>query len=340
MVEVVAPTQLLIPSHVPREHPVVTREYSLFTPPIHEMVNCIANWLDDQVDGATIYGPSRFGKSNAVDHWLQRLLAERHGGYIPMVIWSHIDSGGQSSVGRFYAHLLDASKHELATAAKSPLDRQHMLIERWIWMAHQGGGRFLVLVIDEAQSMTQREWIWMVELHSLLEKNRVRLCVFSIASLQFYDEPMAMALSGGAHVAARFMLESRQFHGVRTVEELQYVLSGYDDDTEWPPGSGTSFTAGLAPVAWAEGFRMGNQAESFFYAMTESLGDSYLGPTDFPMKTVAQVSRNVLLRIAGGANWREATQRNAWLQVVSQSSHKALMAIVSAGARKKAQAKE
>lgn len=67
MVEAVAPTQLLIPSHVPREHPVVTREYSLFTPPINEMVNSIATGFDDQVDGATIYGPSRFGKSNAVD---------------------------------------------------------------------------------------------------------------------------------------------------------------------------------------------------------------------------------------------------------------------------------
>jgi hypothetical protein len=303
------------------------------------MVTCIGNWLDDQVDGATIYGPSRFGKSNAVDHWLQQLLQERHGGYVPMVIWSHLDPGGHSSVGRFYAQLLDASKHELAKAAKSPMDRQHMLIERWIWMARQGGGKFLVLVIDEAQSMTQREWIWMVELHSTLEKKNIRLCVFSIASLQFYDEPIGMALSGGAHVAARFMLESRQFHGVRSVEELQYVLNGYDTDTEWPPGSGLSFTAGLAPDAWAEGFRMENQADSLMNAMTESLGTSYIGPIDFPMKTVAQVSRNVLLRIAGGANWREVTSRGAWLQVVSQSSHKALMAVVSAGARKKVASK-
>ncbi len=330
----------LIPSHIPRDHPVVTREYSLFTLSIDDMINCIANWLDDQVDGATIYGPSRFGKSNAVDHWLQNLLSERHGGYVPMVIWSHIDSGGQSSVGRFYAHLLDASKHEMAKAAKSPLDRQHMLIERWIWMAHQGGGKFLVLVIDEAQSMTQREWIWMVELHSTLEKEQIRLCVISIASLQFYDEPLGMALSGGAHVAARFMLESRQFHGIRTVEDLNYVLSGYDDATEWPPGSGISFTAGLAPDAWAEGFRMGDQAESLMYAMTASLGESYKGPIDFPMKTVTQVSRNILLRIAGGANWSEVTKREAWLQVVSQSSHKALMAVVSAGAHNRVRAKQ
>ena len=339
MVDIVTPARPVIPGHIPRDHPVVTRDYSLFTPSINDMANSIALWLDDQVDGATIYGPSRFGKSNAVDHWLQHLLSERHGGYVPMVIWSHLDPGGQNSVGRFYAHLLDASKHELAKAAKSPLDRQHMLIERWMWMAHQGGGKFIVLVIDEAQSVTQREWIWLVELHSTLEKEHVRLCVFSIASLQFYDEPIAMALSGGAHVAARFMLESRQFHGVRNEEELGYVLSGYDDATEWPPGSGVSFTAGLATSAWAEGFRMGNQAESLMFAMTETLGEDYLGPIDFPMKTVTQVCRSVMLHIAGGADWRAATSRQAWLDVVSQSSHKALMAIVSAGAHKKVRTK-
>ena len=216
----------LVPPHIARDHPIVTRDYSLFTLAIHEMAQSIAGWLDDQADGATIFGPSRFGKSSAVDHWLQKLLSERHGGYVPMVVWSHIDSGGAQSVGRFYANLLDASRHPLAKAVRSPLDRQHMLIERWMAMAAQGGGRFLVLVIDEAQSMTQREWIWLVELHSTLEKQRIRLCVFSVASLQFFDEPIGMALSGGAHVAARFMLVARPFHGVRSVQELAYVMAG------------------------------------------------------------------------------------------------------------------
>jgi len=37
-----------------------------------------------------------------------------------------------------------------------------MLIERWAALASQNGGRFLVLVIDEAQGMTQREWMAVV----------------------------------------------------------------------------------------------------------------------------------------------------------------------------------
>ena len=324
----------LVPPHIARNHPIVTRDYSLFTPAIDEMVNCIANWLDDQADGATIFGPSRFGKSSAVDHWLQKLLSERHGGYVPMVVWSHIDSGGAQSVGRFYANLLDASRHPLAKAVRSPLDRQHMLIERWISMAAQGAGRFLVLVIDEAQSMTQREWIWLVELHSTLEKQRIRLCVFSVASLQFFDEPIGMALSGGAHVAARFMLSAKPFHGVRSVDELAYVMNGYDDDTDWPVGSGISFTAGLAPKAWSDGFRMASQADALMNAMIGVLGPNYAGPKEFPMKTVVHACRHVLLRIAGGARWQDVTSPTSWQDVVTKSGHQSLMAIVSASASK------
>lgn len=132
----------------------MTRDYSLSTLAIHEMVDSIASRLDDQVDGATIFGPSRFGKVSAVDHWLQRLLSERHGGYVPMVVWSYIDSGSTHAAGRFYAHLLEASSHPLARAVRSPLARQQILIERWIKLAAQEGGRFLVLVIAFAAGPT------------------------------------------------------------------------------------------------------------------------------------------------------------------------------------------
>lgn len=320
----------LVAAHLPKNHPVVTRDYSLFTPSIEEMVGTVAGWIDDQVDGATIFGPSRFGKSSAVDHWLQELLSQRCGGHVPMVVWSHTDSGGSSSVGRFHAHLLHASKHPLAKAARSPLDRQHMLIERWAELASNGGGRFLVLVIDEAQGMTQREWLWLVELHSLLEKERIRLCVFSIASLQVFDEPVGMALSGGAHVAARFMLASAPFHGIRSVDELRFVLAGYDEDTEWPKRSGVSYTAGLAPDAWACGFRMAKHAEGLMQAMVDELPAKYEGPIEFPMKTVAQAARHALLRVAGGADPNDVMSNVSWRRIVAGCGHQALMAVVTA----------
>lgn len=321
--------QPLVPAHVPRNHPVVTREYSLFTPAIARMVDRVAGWIDDQVDGATIFGPSRFGKSSAVHHWLQALLSERHGGHVPMVVWSHSESGA-SSPGQFHSHLLHASRHPLAKAVRSPMNRQEMLVERLALLADQGGGRFVVLVIDEAQSMTQREWMWLVELHSRLELERLRLCVFSVASVQVFDEPVGMAMTGGAHVAARFMLSSEKFNGVRGVDELRYVLAGYDDGAEWPKGSGLSFTQGLAPRAWEEGFRMAALAEPLQQAMVDALPERYEGPIEFPMRSVAMSARHALLRIAGGADPSDLMAVSTLRSIVEGTGHTMLMAVVTA----------
>lgn len=322
----------LVPPHVPRDHPLVTRDYSLYTPPIQRMVNQLAFWIDNQVEGATIYGPSRYGKSSAVDHWVQTLLSERFQNTLPMVVWSHTDAGGANSVGRFYASLLHASKHPLAKATRSPLSRQHMLLERWYSLARRGGGRFLILIIDEAQGMTQREWLWLVELHSLLEKENLRLCVFSIASLQFFDEPMALAMVGGAHVAARFMLSSERFHGIAGLDELACVMAGYDEGTEWPAQSGLSFTAGVATQAWAAGFRLESHVQALHAALVAGIPPNYPGPLEFPMKTIAHCCRHILLRIAGGADWRDVTSPESLSQIVTESGHRQLLALVTATA--------
>lgn len=322
----------LVPPHIPWDHPLVTRDYSLYTPPIQRMVNQLAFWLDNQVEGATIYGPSRFGKSSAVDHWVQALLAQRFGNTLPMVVWSHTDAGGANSIGRFYACLLHASKHPMYKAARSPLSRQHLLMERWYSLARRGGGKLLILIIDEAQGMSQREWLWLVELHSLLEKEHLRLCVFSIASLQFFDEPMGLAMVGGAHVAARFMLASERFHGIEGLDELATVMAGYDEGTEWPAQSGKSFTEGVAPEAWAEGFRLEHHAQALHDALVEGVPPNYAGPPEFPMKTIAHCCRNILLRIAGGADWRDVTSRKNLSHIVAESGHRQLLALVTATA--------
>jgi hypothetical protein len=45
--------------------------------------------------------------------------------------------GSSQAVGRFYAHLLEASGHRLASARRNPLERQIMLVERSIELAAQ-----------------------------------------------------------------------------------------------------------------------------------------------------------------------------------------------------------
>ncbi|SFU89529.1 hypothetical protein SAMN04489707_103242 [Paenacidovorax caeni] len=317
----------LVPPHLPKDHPLVTRDYSLFTPSINAMVAGIGQWLDDQMDGGVVFGPSRFGKSSGVDNWLGSMLMERCGQIIPLIIWSHSEC---SFAGIMYGSLLRSANHGLANNVRNSLQRKHQLIEKVVNLAFEGGGRFVVLVIDESQGMTEREWLWLVEIHSLLEKERIRLTVISIASVQIFDQPMALALTGGAHAAARFMLSQYRFLGISSEDELEFVLLGYDSGTEWPKGSGISFTEGVAPLAWSKGFRMADCASLLWKTMVDELPPGYSGPMEFPMKTISQVSRNILLRIASGADPLSVVSKSSIREVVTYCGHKQLMSIVGA----------
>lgn len=77
---------------------------------------------------------------------------------------------------------------------------------------------------------------------------------------------------------------------------------------------------------------MAHQAEALMQAMQDALPPRYAGPVDFPMKTVAQACRHVLLRVAGGADVEAATSLEAWRVAVDGSGHGTLMALVSATA--------
>jgi len=64
--------------------------------------------------------------------------------------------------------------------------------------------------------------------------------------------------------------------------------------------------------------------------MVDELPSRYQGPMEFPMKTIAQSCRNVLLRIAGGADWRDVTSPAALQNTVAGCGHMSLMSMVSA----------
>ncbi len=77
---------------------------------------------------------------------------------------------------------------------------------------------------------------------------------------------------------------------------------------------------------------MEHQADRLMQAMNETLPSHYAGPMDFPMKTVAQACRHVLLHVASGRDVEIGTSPEAWRLAVENCGHRALMALVSATA--------
>lgn len=322
----------LLPERIDPRHCLVTKQYAVFTPPMHEMIEQIGEWIDQQRPGGYIYGASRLGKSRCVQWYLAQALEERFNAVLPLVVWNRRPDSQTSEAG-FWHQLLLASRFEFASPAK-PLKKAesiHLCKQRFIAMANNAKRNYVVLLIDEAQDLSFREWKWLVGLQNELDYEGYLLSVFSIGSHQLSYRHEYMAITGNAHVAARFMAAHARFHGLRSTEEIAFVMNGYDVDSEWPPGSGVSFLDYFAPEDFAAGRRLVESAAHLWKALVE-LSPSTAGQhREFPMQHVAKTTEAILFQLANGDDWDEVTCYENWLRELAKTSVSDHMRIISMG---------
>jgi hypothetical protein len=316
----------LYPSHIDRRHPIVQKEYAVYTPPIDEMVEIIGDWMDRRVPGGYIYGASRFGKSRGVKFHVRAELEKRFRPKVPLVIWIR-PPGVQTSEAGFWHEILEATNFEFLKAGRpAPATEGRKLVrERFITLARQARNNYVVLVIDEAQLVTYNEWQWLTGLQNKLDFAGYRLSVFSIGTQQMAYQHNLLGNSGNAHVAARFMVESARFHGISDIEQLEYVLNGYDCDSEWPSGSGRSFLQYFSQDNFERGRRLKDTAQD----MWKALCALSLNAEEFPMQHIAYSVETALGRLANSEEWADVTSYNGWLSTINATSLGKHMDLVS-----------
>lgn len=316
----------LLPKRIDREHPLIRKEYAVYTPPIDEMIETIGDWVDRRIPGGYVHGPSRFGKSRGVKFHVRSELAKRFKATIPLVVWIR-PSEFQRSEGRFWHEILHASEFAFLRPEKPKpaAEGSYLVQERFITIAREARTNYVVLLIDEAQEVTYNEWKWLTGLQNKLDWVGFRLSVFSVGTQQIAYKHALLGKSGNAHVAARFMVESARFHGIRSEAELNYVLNGYDCDSEWPKGSKMSFHRYFSPSGFDRGERLADTAS----AMWNALGE--LGPKsdEFPMQHVAFAVEMTLYKLACNEEWCSLTSPEGWKTSLGQTSLRKHMELVS-----------
>lgn len=323
-----------LPPHVPPDHPVVTQRYAIFTPAIAAMVHQIGNWIESQKSGGYVWGYPLYGKSYGVRYFLHEMLKERFGREIPLVIWSLVEYKPTYMPNQFWAELLRAGKRPYPNPRVSTSRRLEVVMEMFIASARRAKGNFVVLLIDEAQGLRESEWKMLIGLQNQLVIEGFRLSVISVASHDMSYTHDGFAMTGNAHVAARFLAEDAQFMGAGGIEDLEFILRGYDEDSEWPDGSGRSYTASLAPKEFDGGFRIGSSKTELWSALVKCLPTDIEMRPEFPMQHIALAVESVLLRIAEGADPDELTSSQAWSTTVSETGLANHLRLISAIPRK------
>ena len=323
-----------LPDHLDPHHPVLLQEYAVFTPPVHAMAQKIGDWIDQRQPGGYIHGPSRFGKSRGVKWHMKSVLEDRFGKRIPLHIWTR-PPDSQFSENDFWVSLGLAMGFRYAPRRATRGDRRRLLVEFMIATAAACSSNFVALLIDEAQAMSFRDWPWLLGRHNAMDWEGYRLSVFSIASHQMDYTYELLGLSDHAHVAARFLVAHWPFPGIRSEEEIGFVLDGYDTASEWPENSGISYLAHFAPDAYARGERLAPCAPVLWQALNSLLPTHYKGDTEFPMQHIARAIEEVMVDVARGKDWQAATSQVNWIDALALTQFTDHMRLISAAVKTK-----
>ncbi|WP_459575154.1 hypothetical protein [Cupriavidus sp. 8B] len=94
----------------------MTKQYAVYTPPMHEMIKQVGDWIEQQRPGGYVYGASRLGKTRCVQWYVAKVLEERFNAAVPLVVWNRWNRrpDSQTSEAGFWHQILLASRFEFA----------------------------------------------------------------------------------------------------------------------------------------------------------------------------------------------------------------------------------
>jgi hypothetical protein len=313
----------IVTKKLDRRHPLLQRKYAIWTPPSFEMIETIGDWIDQGISGGHIYGPSRFGKSRTIKWYLKAELEKRFKCNLPLVTWIRRES--KMGEREFWNELLSAANFEFNDPLKQkPKNIARFLFEQQLLtLARIAKDNYAMLLINEAQVMTLKEWLWLLGLQNSLDDQEIRFCIVSIGSYELQYQPDYLARTGNPHIAARFFASDMRFRGIASSEELSFVLNGYDVDSEWPQKSGASYLNYFALEDFEKGQRLSSCGSDIWAAFNDLLPSNLKGKRSYeielPMQRISHTIEQALRRLGEGEDWETVTDYKSWLQMIAKT---------------------
>jgi hypothetical protein len=308
-------------------HPMLSQEYALFTPPIANFFNVVCEWIENKVPGAYIYGVSRLGKSWAIRFWINKLIEEEFLGkifFFYMIYKNH----QRPQESNFYSELLSASGH-LFNSTGTTSKKFERLVTHLCTRAHNIKSNHIVLMIDEAQFMHNQEYEWLCNIQNEIVDAGFRLTVISVGSHELTYQHEIFSMAESAYLLSRFMVRSQVFHGIRNIDELEYVLKGYDENSEWPENSGITYTQYFFPRAYKAGFRLADISSIMWEVLQELAPDVLKKKLEVPMEHIAKSVEYVFRQLSSDQTIHINIDKSLVTKAIKQTSYEQHMRAVS-----------
>lgn len=233
-----------------KNHPIIERDYILPTPMLVAAYNIIRERVWARRTGVVFYGSQRVGKTKCAEE-MKRLLQDEFP-EVHVVVYSV--RKGKSETHMFQL-ILEAHGHALASQTKSAMLFATALTDVELEVIKKKGRQF-VFIIDEAQTLSEMDFQQLVAFHNALALKKIKMTTVSFAQPEILSRRSAFAATKSHQIIARFLSEPIQFEGLSSPAQFKDLLVMYDEETDYPEGSGWSYTRFFLPRAFANGFRL------------------------------------------------------------------------------------
>jgi len=274
----------------PDMHPIATGNYRIATPAIQAFFELVNRCLRYRTTGALIYGPSRIGKTRAIEY-LRLLLAETH----PKITTYHLQAEHKPrhAEGPFFTNLLDAVGYPEPDSGSNPTKRIR-LINKIKEACSKNGSGTAIMFVDEAQRLAENEYEWLRDVQDHLDRMQIKLFMFLVGQQELYAIKVSMQRAGRTQIVARLMVDELAFFGIRNANDVATCLSGYGE-TVFPHGTNWTFTRFYLPQATDHGYKLVQDAQILWDEFAAIHSKACLGSKlEIPMESFTRAVEIVL----------------------------------------------
>lgn len=297
-------------------HPVVTDKAKVPTPAIKEAFEIIKSAIVHRDSGVCFVAYSRFGKTFGI-RVLREVLPQSFPS-IPSfsVVAKEHDRPSERSL---YTDLLLDCQHGVADSGTA-LARRIRLLNMWLATAQASGGDRLILFVDEAQNWVEQDLTRLRDISNDLALHEFRLITILFAHPGLLATRTSLLASKRTDLIGRFMLHPRVFKGVSSLSDLIETMRCYDDPqvSEFPIGSGISYSEFFRPREFHSGWRLEREAGSCWAAFSTE-ASKHGGHYQVGMQWVATAIRNFLYIHWMMEHGDPAEEGDIWQEAVSSS---------------------
>lgn len=303
----------------PKTHPIETGRYFIGTREVRRMYTNIKQWVENRAPGGIAYGRPRLGKTTAI-RYLEKELPIDFGEDIT-ILKLKCEQNTRINENTYYEEILKQLGHALPYSGRKTIksDRLYKFLQE---KAEHSSSNRIVLFIDDAQRLVPLQYNILMDIYNYLIDCGISMTAILVGQEELKHVRSAFINAKQGQIVGRFMVHEYKFSGIKSKDELQTCLNGYDSLSEYPDQSGWSYTRYYFPDAYEQGFRLEQCTEELFLTIENARKvKGITKPLEIPMQYLTLTVEYVFKKYGvNGKNVSNLSQVH-WLDGLKESGY-------------------